>query len=215
MASGRTLPGFVPALKTSKRCPASWRSSPSAIWLRAEFPVHRIKTRFFEVVPKASATARRTTAWFHGTDKRADEFTLDLRSNRIGIQTLASQKLPRILKRVRASWLDFDRVKARAGKLGDIVGILQRTGDAADPQFHAAPNFGRHVAAHHNIRDGKSAAGFQDPEGFAQNAVFVGGKIDDAIGNDDIDRVVRQRDAFDFALQELDVGHSGAALILA
>src|SRR5208337_3862003 len=47
MASGRTRLGFTPALKTSKRSPASWRSRASAIWLRAEFPVHRIRTRFF------------------------------------------------------------------------------------------------------------------------------------------------------------------------
>jgi hypothetical protein len=34
-------PGFVPADITSKRSPAIDRSSPSAIWLRAELPVHR------------------------------------------------------------------------------------------------------------------------------------------------------------------------------
>src|SRR5579872_3181669 len=46
IASGRTRLGLVPALNTSKWPPASWRSSPSAIWLRAEFPVHRMRTRF-------------------------------------------------------------------------------------------------------------------------------------------------------------------------
>src|SRR5262249_22481227 len=50
MASGLTRPGFVPALSTSKRSPASCSSNPSAIWLRAEFPVQRIKTRFFMVL---------------------------------------------------------------------------------------------------------------------------------------------------------------------
>src|SRR5471030_65 len=50
MASGRTRLGFVPALATSKRSPASWRSNPSAIWLRAELPVQRISTRFFSIV---------------------------------------------------------------------------------------------------------------------------------------------------------------------
>ena len=47
IASGRTMPGFVPALSTSNRSPASWRNSPSAIWLRAELPVQRISTLFF------------------------------------------------------------------------------------------------------------------------------------------------------------------------
>src|SRR6266705_3238745 len=54
IASGLTCPGRVPALSTSKRSPASCPSNPSAIWLRAEFPVQRIKTRFFMVqIPSA------------------------------------------------------------------------------------------------------------------------------------------------------------------
>jgi len=36
---------LVPALETSNRFPASCRNRPSAIWLRAEFPVQRIRTR--------------------------------------------------------------------------------------------------------------------------------------------------------------------------
>src|SRR5436190_11832302 len=45
-ASGRTLDGFTPALSTSNLSPATFRKRPSAIWLRAEFPVHKIRTRF-------------------------------------------------------------------------------------------------------------------------------------------------------------------------
>src|SRR5437879_9709835 len=41
MASGCTRVASVPALATSKRSPASERSSPSAIWLRAELWAHR------------------------------------------------------------------------------------------------------------------------------------------------------------------------------
>jgi hypothetical protein len=43
-AFGFNPTGFVPALKTSNFSPAKWRSRPSAIWLLAELPVHRIKT---------------------------------------------------------------------------------------------------------------------------------------------------------------------------
>src|SRR5271165_3629652 len=46
MASGRTWVGRVPALNTSKRLPAMLRKRPSAIWLRAELPVQRMRTRF-------------------------------------------------------------------------------------------------------------------------------------------------------------------------
>src|SRR5918993_718703 len=39
--------GSMPALYASKRSPARWRRNPSAIWLLAEFWVHRNKTRCF------------------------------------------------------------------------------------------------------------------------------------------------------------------------
>src|SRR5918995_986125 len=39
--------GSIPALITSKRFPARWRKSPSAIWLLAEFWVHRNNTFCF------------------------------------------------------------------------------------------------------------------------------------------------------------------------
>jgi hypothetical protein len=50
IASGRTDDGATPALSTSNRSPAIIRKSPSAIWLRAEFPVHRIRTRFLSLI---------------------------------------------------------------------------------------------------------------------------------------------------------------------
>jgi len=52
IASGRTWVGFVPAEKTSQSGPASWRNNPSAIWLRAEFPVQRINMRFKGLTPQ-------------------------------------------------------------------------------------------------------------------------------------------------------------------
>jgi len=48
IASGRTCVGSVPALWISKRSPAAWRRSPSAIWLRAEFPVQMMRIRLAE-----------------------------------------------------------------------------------------------------------------------------------------------------------------------
>lgn len=48
-ASGRTRLGRVPALNTSIRSPAIRRNKPSAIWLRAEFPVHRINVLFLSI----------------------------------------------------------------------------------------------------------------------------------------------------------------------
>ena len=61
----------------------------------------------------------------------------------------------------------------------------------------------------------KRPPGSQHAEGFAQHAVLVGGEIDDAVGDDDVDGVVGQRDVLDFALQELDVVDAGLALVFA
>ncbi len=49
-ASGFRVVGWVPALRESKRFPATCRRIPSAIWLRHEFPVQRNNIRFIEVV---------------------------------------------------------------------------------------------------------------------------------------------------------------------
>lgn len=61
IASGRTFEGFVPAENTSNLSPASCRHKPSAIWLRAEFPVQRISMRFrlFMLKPKEEEDCRR------------------------------------------------------------------------------------------------------------------------------------------------------------
>src|SRR5437867_3278677 len=46
MVRGCSPFGFVPALTTSNLLPARFRNKPSAIWLRAELPVHRNSTLF-------------------------------------------------------------------------------------------------------------------------------------------------------------------------
>src|SRR3954471_3882855 len=52
IASARTPTGRTPALSTSNRSPPNPLKSPSAIWLRAEFPVQRIKTRFLSLMAR-------------------------------------------------------------------------------------------------------------------------------------------------------------------
>ena len=71
-ASGRTaVAGAVPALATTKRSPAFFASSASAIWLRAEFPVHGNSTRMRSPLAPSGADASqrsvtdgRQSAWF-------------------------------------------------------------------------------------------------------------------------------------------------------
>jgi hypothetical protein len=60
-----------------------------------------------------------------------------------------------------------------------------------------------------------AAVGLEHAERLAQDGVLVVRQVDDAVGDDDVDRIVWQRDALDRALQEFDVGRAGLALILA
>ena len=105
-------------------------------------------------------------------------------------------------------------VEAGGGELARVLVLLERAGDAADPQLHAAPHLGRHLAANHDVGDREAAAGLEHAEGFAQHAILVGREIDHAVGDDHVDGVVGQRDVLDLALQELDVLDAGLALIL-
>ncbi len=71
------------------------------------------------------------------------------------------------------------------------------------------------MAARDDVGDGEAAAGAEDAEGFGEDAVLVGGEVDDAVGDDDVDGVVREGDVLDLSLEELDVGEAGLELVLA
>ena len=72
----------------------------------------------------------------------------------------------------------------------------------------------RHFAARHHVGDGKAAARFQYAESLAQHAVLIAGKVDDAVADDDVHGVIRQRDMLDFAFQKLDILDPCLALVL-
>ena len=63
----------------------------------------------------------------------------------------------------------------------------------------------RHLAANHDIGDGKSASGLEHAKRLAQYPALVCRKIDHAVRDDDIHRVVWQRNVLDFAFEEFDV----------
>ena len=105
--------------------------------------------------------------------------------------------------------------RIRRRQFRPVFGFLQRSGDASDPQLHVAANRGRHLAAHHHVRDREAPARLQHAKRLAQHAVLVARKIDHAVRDDHVDRIVGQRDIFDLALEELDVLRAGLALVLA
>ena len=59
---------------------------------------------------------------------------------------MSAQELAGIFELVDSRWLNGNLLKSRRGQFRDIFGVLQRTGDAAHPQFHVFPDLGRHVA---------------------------------------------------------------------
>ena len=82
--------------------------------------------------------------------------------------------------------------EACGGEFGGVVGLFEGSSDAADPEEHGLADAIVEVATGDDVGDGEAAAGAQDTEGFGEDAVFVGGEIDDAVGEDDVDGVVGQ-----------------------
>jgi hypothetical protein len=57
-------------------------------------------------------------------------------------------------------------------------------------------------------------AGLQHTKSLSQHAILVRRKVDHAIGNNHVDRIVWQGDMFDFALEELDILRASFAFVL-
>jgi hypothetical protein len=73
---------------------------------------------------------------FRGADKRAHKLAVDCGGHSIHVDTLTTQKRPRILDAVNAGGLNFDPGKSRPGKFGPVLLIPKRSRDAANPQQH-------------------------------------------------------------------------------
>ena len=88
---------------------------------------------------------------------------------------------------IDAGGLKVYRLKSCVFQLCSIVGLFQSSGDAAHPKQHAFANGIRYLAAHYNIRDGEAAARAEYAEGFFEDASFICGEVDNAVGDDDVD----------------------------
>ena len=65
----------------------------------------------------------------------------------------------------------------------------------------------------HHVADGEPTARTKYPRGLAEDPGLVAGEVDHAVGDDHVDRVVRQRHVLDRALEELHVLDSGLTLV--
>src|SRR4029453_14766472 len=120
---------------------------PSAIWLRAEFPVQTTRTRFLisfrspfavkrqPLVAAARATARRGGR-LRGPDEAAHEGALDFPGQRVDVESFPRKKRPRIFAAVDTSRFDVDVIEAGFCELRDVLVVAQSPGHAPDPQLH-------------------------------------------------------------------------------
>ena len=71
----------------------------------------------------------------------------------------------------------------------------ERAGDAAGPLLHVGAGGVVHVGVGDHVGDGEAAAGAQHARGLAEDLRLVGGEVDHAVGDHDVDARVGQRDA--------------------
>lgn len=79
-------------------------------------------------------------------------------------------------------------------------------------QTQSGPGQGRCILVilGQDVGDAQAASGSQDAEALGEHGALIAGQVDHAVGDDHVDGAVRQRDRLDVAVQELDVGCSGA-----
>ena len=100
-------------------------------------------------------------------------------------------------------------------QLSRVLPLFQRAGDAAHPQQHALAHPLIDFAAHHHVGDGDAPTRLEHAKRLPQHPALVGGKIDHAVRNHHVHRVIGQGDILDLALEKLDVCHPGLSLIFA
>src|SRR3974390_2021886 len=121
----------------------------------------------------SGSAAGLATSRLHGADERAHELAVDLSRHGVDVDALAGQEIVRVLHLVDAGGLDAGLLEAGGLQLRVVLVLLQRSGDAADPQQHVAPQLLGHWSPRHDVRNGETATGLQHPERFAQYLILV------------------------------------------
>ena len=151
----------------------------------------------------AGHAARRTG--LGRSNKGTDELALDLSCQIIDIEAAIRQKGSRIIDIVNPRGFDIDVVKTGLGELLQIILLAQSPGYTTRPKLQTSLDFGRYVAPDHHIKDSKATARFENTKSFFEYTVLITGKVDDAVGDNEIHRLLGKRDVFDFAFKKLDI----------
>ena len=99
----------------------------------------------------------------------------------------------------------------QADRLQALAELRDRQGarDAAGVGAALGALLGAQRVLGHDVADPDPAARPQDPGDLGEDCVLVGSEVHDAVADDDVDRLGRQRQRLDVALQELDVRGPG------
>src|ERR1700728_2570010 len=165
-----------------------------------------------------SVATSRTTAGLplrlHSTDESTQELPIDMRSDRVNVNVLSSQELTSIFDMIDSRRFELNFLESGRLEFGAILVLLHRTSHTADPRKDALTNLTRYIATGDDIGDGDATSRLQYAECFPYHSVFVSREIDDAIGDDDIDRRIRQWNVLNLSFQELYILNSRPPLVL-
>src|SRR5262249_51501572 len=171
-----------------------------------------------------SATAPFAVSGFRRPDKGADDPAAGGVEARVGgivpgrtlaaaAGAAAAQALGQFPRIVDARNLDLRLGETGIGEETAVFLLFEGAGDAAHPRLHVLPQVSRQLALRDDVRDREPAARFQDTVRLPQHLALVRREVDDAVRDDDVDRVARQRDLLDLALEEADVFGAGFGLV--
>ena len=135
---------------------------------------------------------------------------------------IASTSTPSPVRNSRASShvvdarrLDADLLESGRCKLARYTRLLERAGDAADPEQHARDGRLGHAPRVTTSDTAKRPPGFRTRNASRSTASLSRREIDDAVRNDDVDRAVGQRNLLDLSFQKLDVLRARFSLVFA
>src|SRR5919106_1927997 len=116
---------------------------------------------------------------------------------------------PRVLElRARVRLDEIARCDALEAVAGQEPGALcpqPSPRNSAGPEVDVAPARLADGGLERDVGDLDAPAGREDAEHLAEDGVLVRHEVDDAVRDDDVERVVREGEAFRLALDELDV----------
>src|SRR5665647_467011 len=102
---------------------------------------------------------------------------------------------------------NFGVGEASSSELVLVIANNESSGNAACPQCHKALKVLRQFPLKDDVGDRKKSAVLEDTERFSQHDVLIGSEVDDAVRDDDIDRLIRERNIFDSAKEAVSYTH--------